>query len=169
MLTIMQPTDQLPGYLLKRAQNELRTAMGRRMADGGLTMSRYAALAALDDHGPLSNAALARQCFVTPQTMIRLARDLEDQGLVTREANPSNAREVLARIAPDGSTALAVGHAIAAEVQDIMLDGLDGDDRERFRSLLDRVIANLSADTASPTGRRPRTRAGGPAPAGEAG
>lgn len=144
----MQPTDRQPGYLLKRAQNELRTAMERRMADVGLTMSRYAALAALDDHGALSNAALARKCFVTPQTMTRLVRDLDDHGLVTREPNPSSAREVLARIEPDGAAALVAGHAIAGEVQDRMLAGLDGDDRARFESLLDRVIVNLAADTA---------------------
>lgn len=136
-------TDQQLGYLVKRAQNELRTVMERGMADRGLTMSRYAALVALDEHGALSNAALARRCFVTPQTMTRLIRDLEDAGLVVRRENPASAREVLAELTPDGRAALVRGHEIATDVQERMLQGLDDDERDALRALLHRIIDNL--------------------------
>lgn len=57
------------GYYLKRAQHALRLAMDAALQRVDLTTPQYAALCALELEPGLSNAALARCCFVTPQTM----------------------------------------------------------------------------------------------------
>ncbi|CAN5903025.1 MarR family transcriptional regulator [soil metagenome] len=145
MLMVMQPTDQQIGYLLKRAQNELRNALERGMAGTDLTMSRYAALASLDEAESLSNAELARRCFVSPQTMIRVLRDLERDGYVTRDANPDSGREVLTALTDRGRTLLQDGHAISTDVHLRLLDGIDVDQDATLRTLLRRLADNLTA------------------------
>lgn len=145
MLMVMQPTDQQIGYLLKRAQNELRNALERGMAGTDLTMARYAALASLDEAGSLFNAELARRSFVSPQTMVRILRDLERGGYVTRDANPDSGREVLTALTDRGRTLLREGHAISAQVHLRLLDGIADDQQTALRALLRRLSDNLTA------------------------
>ena len=58
------------GYLVKRVQAALRAAMDDALRPIGLSVSQYAILEALldADHSESTNAAIARRCFVTPQS-----------------------------------------------------------------------------------------------------
>ena len=78
--------DRRAGYLVKRVQVALRSAMDRALLSEDLTTPQYGVLSALQKAPGLSNAELARRSFVTPQTMIRIVASLEDKGLVTRGA-----------------------------------------------------------------------------------
>ena len=80
------------GYILKRTQLALRGAMDDALVTVNLTTPQYAALSELSEEQGLSNAELARRCFVTPQTMHQILRGLErtssfTRGLVLRSAS----------------------------------------------------------------------------------
>lgn len=145
MLMIVQPTDEQVGYLLKRAQNELRTAMERGMVGTDLTMSRYAALASLHETDGLTNAALARRSFVTPQTMVRVLHDLERDGYVTRQRNPDSGREVLTSLTDSGRALLRAGHEVSARVHSQLLTDIDDDEIKTLTALLRRIADNLAS------------------------
>ena len=80
-----EPITGKVGYLVKRVQAALRTAMDADLRPLGLSVSQYAILEALFENAEeCTNAAIARRCFITPQSGQR---------------NDGDARERRARIA----------------------------------------------------------------------
>ena len=75
------------GYQMKRAQHALRLGMDGALREAGLTTPQYAAMAVLEGE-VLSGAALARRCFVTPQTMNGILVNLERRGFLLRRPHP---------------------------------------------------------------------------------
>jgi DNA-binding MarR family transcriptional regulator len=73
-----------------------------------LTVSRLAALATVENHGPLTLGELAAIEQVQPPSMTRIVARLEDQGFVTREVDPGDRRIARVAITPEGATVLAV-------------------------------------------------------------
>jgi DNA-binding MarR family transcriptional regulator len=152
------PVPERVGYLLKRAQHALRAAMDEAVQPLGLTTAQYAALAGLGD-GPLSGAALARRCFVTPQAMNEVLVGLERRGLVERRPHASHGRVVEARLSPSGRAALAPAHRAVRAVEERMVEGLDEPERRRLASALRRCVTGLEAAGRAPSpGRRPSSR-----------
>ena len=133
------------GYLLKRTQAALRQAMDEALREQGLSMAQYAALSALTGDGDLTNAELARRCFVTPQTMIRIVANLDDDGWISRRQDPANARRILNAITDDGRARIDESDAAVAAIDDRMLTGLSRTERAEFDSYLRRCLHNLEA------------------------
>lgn len=131
------------GYLLKRTQAALRSAMDSALADEGLSMAQYAALAALSRDVELTNAELARCCFVTPQTMIRIVTALEECGWIDRRPDPSNARRILNTITATGRARVAGADAVVDAVDQRMVAGLSKEHLAAFRSALHDCLRNL--------------------------
>ena len=131
----MTATDRI-GWLLKRAQGALNTAMGAALADAGVTLSEYAVLVALDEQPGLSNADLARRAFVTPQTMNQVLRELETRGLVARRPHAVHGRVLQAHLTAEGARVLAGCGAAVDAVEERMLAGLSPADRQRVADVL---------------------------------
>ena len=91
---------------LRLAVMRLARRMRAERADSSLTLSQLAALATLDRHGPLTPTELAGHEKVQPPSMTRLAASLEVAGLVTRTAHPSDGRQVLLAVSPEGAALL---------------------------------------------------------------
>jgi DNA-binding MarR family transcriptional regulator len=90
----------------------------RRHAVAGLTPTQLAALATVEQSGPLRLGDLAAAEGVAPSTLTRLVAALEDSGFVRRCADPTDARastlaittqghEILERIRSETTLALA--------------------------------------------------------------
>lgn len=101
----MADANQL-GYLVKRLQQALRNAMDQGLAGIGLTTAQYAVLYNLEQHAKASNAELARLCFVTPQTMIRIVADLECRDLLRRAPSSTHAAVLQAQLTTHGAALL---------------------------------------------------------------
>lgn len=80
--------------------------MDAALARHQLTTPQYAALSAMNTDVRLSNADLARQSFVTPQTMKQNLRSLRTSGFVTRKADPNHGRRRLYLLTPAGEHVL---------------------------------------------------------------
>ena len=127
------PHDSL-GLLVKRAQQALRGALDDALSDAGITTAQYATLTAVEVELGLSNAALARRVFVTPQTMHGLVRGLEKAGWVERGASGGRGVEIL--LTESGRSVLAQGHRAALEVERRMTGGLQQTDLDVARAVL---------------------------------
>ncbi len=64
----------------------------RREAHTGLTPSQLSALAAIDNHGPLTLGALAEHEGVAPPSITKVVAIIEEDGLVTRTIDPADRR-----------------------------------------------------------------------------
>jgi DNA-binding MarR family transcriptional regulator len=131
--------------VLKVAQHELRRVLDDRLGAIGLTTPQLPALTALTSAGPTSNAALARSCFVTPQTMHAIVTGLEEGGLVARGPDPDDGRKQLITIAPSGRDLVDRAGTIAAAVDEVMLAGLSGAEVGTVRRAFATMIGNLRA------------------------
>lgn len=136
-------TEAAVGYLLKRAQHALRTAMDEQLRALGVTTPQYAVMTFLAEHPGLSAAQLARRAFVTPQTMSRIVANLEEAGLVERGPDPEVGRVLPARLSDQGALVLNQCRQRVHAVEAGMVSGLGPDDEHRLTELLQRCIDGL--------------------------
>jgi DNA-binding MarR family transcriptional regulator len=133
------------GYLMRRAQLAFRTRMDSELKTLGITAPQYAVLASLAIEPGISNAALARVAFVTPQSMLGIVANLERLGLVERAAAESHGRILETRLTDKGANLVARGHRIAAAVERTMVAGAAGRDVETVRRVLTAFAENLES------------------------
>lgn len=93
--------------------SELRTTvmrLARRMrkqrADTTMSLNQLAALGTIDRHGPLTPGELAAHERVQPPSMTRVIGALEEAGYVTRTDHPTDRRQVLVGLSPEGRNVL---------------------------------------------------------------
>ncbi len=93
--------------------SELRTTvmrLARRLrnqrADTTLTLGQLAALGSIDRHGPMTPGELAAHERVQPPSMTRIVAALEAAGLVVRAGHPTDGRQVLVAVSPEGKALL---------------------------------------------------------------
>ena len=137
--------DTSVGYLLKVAATALRTAMEDALRPLGMTVTHYATLELLAQRPGLSGAELARGTFVTRQSMHVLLQSLEEQGHVTRPAEPVAGRALPARLTPLGRRRLGAASVAVRAVEVRMLAGLGDDERAAALGIL-RTMADSLAD-----------------------
>ena len=130
---------------LRLAVMRLARRMRQERADTSLSISQIAALATLERHGPLTPGELAAQEKVQPPSMTRLAASLEAAGLVTRTAHPSDGRQVLLAVSPEGISLLKEDRRRREAWLAQRLRSLDADDRavlHKAAVILDRLASS---------------------------
>ena len=78
----------------------------RQEAGTGLSPSLTAALATIDNHGPLTPSELATRERVQRPTATRLVARLEELGVLQRAADPADRRSSLLSVTPEGRALL---------------------------------------------------------------
>jgi DNA-binding MarR family transcriptional regulator len=124
------------GYQMKRAQHALRLAMDGALRGVGLTTPQYAALSVLEEEAGLSGAALARRCFVTPQTMNQILMNLQGSKMVERRPHPEHGRVLSVYLTRKGAELVALAHGEVEAIEERMLAGLDRGERYRLLEAL---------------------------------
>lgn len=137
------PVEQQVGYLVKRLQQQIRSALDARLARHGVSMATYAALSVLEHDPGLSNAELARRCFVTPQTMSELVGDLEEAGLLARRAHPQHGRIIETRLTDRGRELVDACHQEVEALHAVMLADLSDTETAQLTDLLRRCSTAL--------------------------
>jgi DNA-binding MarR family transcriptional regulator len=125
----------------------------RQHAVGGLSPSQVSALASLDRHGPVPMGRLSRLEGVSAPTMTRIVDRLELQGLVTRRADPGDARSAVVELTDEGAGSLArLRHERTAFLAQ-RLSGLDAADRAAVTAALP-ALRRLADDRRGGTEER---------------
>jgi DNA-binding MarR family transcriptional regulator len=123
-------------YAVKRAELAVRARLDELLRPAGITVPQYTALTVLERHDGLSAARLARDSFVTAQSMADIVHALQERGLIARERNPGSRRELLIHLTPAGRKLLADYADRAATIEDRMVSALSQHQAEQFRSAL---------------------------------
>ena len=117
------------GYELKRVQHALRLEMDEMLRGLGVTTPQYAALSVLAEEPGISNAALARRSFVTPQTMNQILVRLEAAGLIERRPHPEHGRVLQAFLTEEGERLRRDCATRVDAVEERMVGGLSEGER----------------------------------------
>ncbi|MFD5539899.1 MarR family winged helix-turn-helix transcriptional regulator [Streptomyces sp. NPDC127079] len=131
-------------YMVKQVELVVRSHLDELVRPAGVTALQYTALTVLERHDGLSAAQLARDSFVTAQSMADLVRSLEGRGLVRRERNPRNRRELLILLTDAGRELLAGFAGQVRELEERMVRDLTAHQEEQFRQALSKAWHALS-------------------------
>ena len=104
MQTTVSETELAPRLRLAITRSARRL---RQEAGGALSPSQGAALATIARHGPLTPSELATRERIQRPTATRVIKNLEADGLVVREGDPSDGRVSRVRVSTDGRRLLA--------------------------------------------------------------
>jgi DNA-binding MarR family transcriptional regulator len=132
--------EQQMTVLLRRVQRiHLATATG----DVNVERSAYGIMCKLADNGPQRLGALATAFGLDPSTITRQVQALEEEGLASRQTDPSDRRASLLDLTPTGREVLEQTRSHRrARFFEAMEDWPDSD-REEFARLLERFNASL--------------------------
>ncbi|MDA2890282.1 MarR family transcriptional regulator [Mycolicibacterium sp. BiH015] len=108
-------------------------------------------LSTIEDRGEARISDLAALDHCSQPTMTTQVRRLEDAGMVTRAADPNDARAVLIRITADGVAALRQARADRGAAVDPYLEQLSDADRECLAQavvIMKRIIEDATTPSA---------------------
>ncbi|WP_416071919.1 MarR family winged helix-turn-helix transcriptional regulator [Streptomyces sp. ID05-04B] len=131
-------------YMVKQVELVVRSHLDELVKPSGITALQYTALTVLQRHDGLSAAQLARTSFVTAQSIADLVRSLEGRGLIRRERNPRNRRELLILLTDDGRELLDRHAGPIRELEERMVRELTAPQTEQFRAALSTAWHALS-------------------------
>ena len=131
-------------YMVKQVELVVRSRLDELVKPAGITALQYTSLTVLERHDGLSAAQLARDSFVTAQSTADLVRSLENRGLVRRERNPRNRRELLILLTDEGRELLARYADPVRDLEERMIRELTAHQAEQFRQALSKAWQALS-------------------------
>jgi DNA-binding MarR family transcriptional regulator len=131
-------------YAIKQVELAARAHMDELVKPVGITALQYTALTVLRRHDGLSSAQLARNSFVTAQSMADMVTTLERRGLIVRRRDPDNRRALLISLTCAGHELLAAQDAAMAALEERMLADLSERQRLDLEDYLNRCRAALS-------------------------
>src|ERR1700758_5258063 len=104
-------------YLLKQVELAARARLDDIVRPVGLTALQYTALTVLERHDDMTSARLARNSFVTAQSMADMIAILESRGLIERRRDASDRRRLLVALTPAGRALLDHCREAVAELE----------------------------------------------------
>jgi DNA-binding MarR family transcriptional regulator len=132
-------------YLVKQVELAVRAHLDSLLRPAGLTALQYTALTVLERHPDLSAAQLARNSFVTNQSMADMIIALEGRGLIERHRDQADRRRLVVALTEAGRHLLDGYRDQVAALEAKMIAGLSAEEVSGLRHILHTCHANLAA------------------------
>lgn len=111
-------------YLIKQVELAVRSRLDEILRPAGISVLQYTALTVLERHPDMSSAQLARNSFVTAQSMADMVVAMQERGLIERHRDPADRRRLVLALTPQGRKLLQRYRPKAAAVESEMLASL---------------------------------------------
>ncbi|MGW5155522.1 MarR family winged helix-turn-helix transcriptional regulator [Nonomuraea wenchangensis] len=138
-----QPTPAALRALPSRTLSLVAMQADRMVSEGLARLDarkwHYAALVALREGGPVSQAELSRRTGIYRSDLVAVINELAGRGHVERSPDPADRRRNVIRLTARGREHLARLQEVVASLQDELLAPLTPAEREQFSDLLTRV------------------------------
>lgn len=134
-------------YAIKQVELAVRAHMDDLLRPMNLTALQYTALTVLRRRDGLSSAELARNSFVTAQSMGEMITTLERRGLVERRTDPGDRRRMLTSLTDTARVLLQDHDGRIRQLENAMIADLTLRQRQAFRDYL-AVCRNALGDPA---------------------
>jgi DNA-binding MarR family transcriptional regulator len=131
-------------YVIKQVELASRARLDELFRPIGMTALQYTALTVLERHPDMSSAQLARNSFVTTQSMADMVAALEERGLIERHRDASDRRRLVLALTEEGRALLRRYRRKVAALERQMLAGLTDEQVSELRHSLGVCRANLS-------------------------
>jgi DNA-binding MarR family transcriptional regulator len=131
-------------YLVKQVELAVRSHLDALLRPAGLTALQYTALTVLERHPDLSAAQLARNSFVTNQSMADMITALQGRGLIERHRDQADRRRLVVALTAAGRHLLDGYRDRVAALEAEMLAGLSTEEVAGLRHILHTCHANLA-------------------------
>src|SRR3954453_451378 len=143
----MPAASTRPDAALAGSLRDAIRRLGRRMRAGraatDLSLGQWAALRALESHGPMTPSELAAHEKVQPPSMTKTLARLEEHTSVSRPPDPTDRRQVVLAATPAGRELLADDRRRKDRFVSQRLQALDPDERAALAAALP-VLEKLS-------------------------
>jgi hypothetical protein len=139
----MTPKDELP-LVLRTAYLTLHRRSDAVFAEYGITADQFVLLATLARSKAMTQRELAARMPSDPSTVRAMLVLLEKQGLVTREAHPTDARARTVRLTKVGVRTYQQAFDAGQEIRDQMAESLSASESRTLLSLLQRMTESLT-------------------------
>jgi DNA-binding MarR family transcriptional regulator len=148
--TLLPELARFPGHLMWRAHARVLLLLGETLP-AGVDIHAYAVLLALADGSPRSQQALADTVAVSRTTMVRVAAQLAEQGLVERVRNPTDRRSYALTRTRTAAGAVRRWRPHIARLEEAIARPFSQAEREELRGLLLTIVrADLDPDAPAP-------------------
>ncbi len=124
----------------------LLRATSSRAEVAGLSNARYELLHALVHGGPMRMGAVARDVGISPRTVTPMVDALEAEGLLRRDADPTDRRAYLLTLTKAGQALMRRAHFERIAAASGIFASLSAAERTALAALLDKVLAEGSRD-----------------------
>jgi DNA-binding MarR family transcriptional regulator len=160
-----RPTENpTPGYLLWRLSTKVRAGVDRALAPLGLTHAQYSLLASLYGFSASgvqpSQRELADWTGLEPIYVSKLARALEQAGLIERAEHPNDTRAVQLRLTGQGAAVARRAIPIVHAFQEDFTAPIGGTQSQPTRDLIRTLQTLLGTDTRGDPMTQPATLTG---------
>lgn len=129
-----------PSWLINLVSAHSHRLVSDGFAAAGARGYHYRLLAALDENGPSSQAALGRHTGIDRSDVVAALNELAAKNLIERSPDPSDRRRNIVTLTPDGARHLDELQKVVDRIQDDLLAPLTPSDRDRLTGLLTRII-----------------------------
>jgi MarR family transcriptional regulator, lower aerobic nicotinate degradation pathway regulator len=129
-----------PSWLINKTAAVAHRLLAETLSGVDARGYHFALLAALDEFGPSSQAALSSACGIDRSDTVAMLNELAERGLVVRQPDPDDRRRNIISITPAGRDRLEQLDAVLADVQAELLAPLSPREREQLVALLGRVF-----------------------------
>lgn len=119
-----RPAEPTLLYVMKQLELAVRSGLDDIFRPIGMTALQYTALTVLERHPNLSSAQLARNSFVTAQSMADMIMALQDRGLIERHRDRLDRRRLVLALTADGRKLLRRYRGKVSALEDRMLADL---------------------------------------------
>ncbi|WP_243060079.1 MarR family winged helix-turn-helix transcriptional regulator [Nocardioides sp. SR21] len=130
-------------YAVKQVELAVRAHLDDVLKPSGVTALQYTALSVLEHSGELSAAQLARNSFVTAQSMADMVKALTSKGLITRTQDETDRKRLLISLTAEGRSFLAEVRDEVEELDRRMTGALTARQRDALRNSLNECRAAL--------------------------
>lgn len=137
------------GYLVNRLARSFAKALSHQLSQYDVTVAQWAVLVFLwVEDGP-TQRQLSRQVAIDDATMARTLDRMERDGLVRRDRNREDRRQINIFLTDRGRELRAPLMPLAARVNATATEGFSDEERDLVRDLLRRMIAALEPQPSS--------------------
>jgi len=135
------PIMMLPSRLIVQLAKTARRLMTQAYPEDPLRFPRVLVLAALAQHGPLSQREVSEAIDIDPGDVVGMVDALEELGFLTRERDPRDRRRYALELTKAGRAALHERRNFAVRMNETLFAGLDPSERSMLESLLHKALA----------------------------
>lgn len=130
--------DEQVGFLMRQANQRHTMIFAERMIED-LTPTQWAALAKLNERGPLSQNLLGRHTAMDAATIKGVVDRLTARGFTVGKSDPTDARRLRIVLTDEGRAVVRRAAAVALTISEETLSPLTVSERKSLMRLLDKI------------------------------